>query len=304
MADIKFKRLNITVLSFDPDQILVEWELFDTVLPLQDYTFRIERSEHSSAYAAHDKLYFQPPNVYSEPEDSESSEVFHLQTVSGDQLNFVDHMAELHDTHKKYYYRVVAKNIKTKNIIFSPVGTWDGEPSLVAAEMIRRLHWLLDDRTGEPSFYFQQMKESPRCPRCWDPATQRTTNPDCSYCMGTGVIVGYYRPVLTMIDFYPDNKITQHVSWGETQPNDINILMSNYPVLQNRGIIIKAASRRAYRVENVRPIEEPGSDTIIHQVAQITEISRSDIENKLTIPLDLQTDALTRLNDRKEKREF
>lgn len=306
MAEIKFKRLDITILSFDPSRILVKWVLQPTVLPLQNYTFRIERSHNTSAFAQQDKLYYQPPRHYQVPDDlpEGNDNATHLGTVPGNTLDFVDYLGDLHDVNKRYFYRIVATNSETGNVLFSPVGTWEGEPSLVAAEMIRRLHWLLDDRTGEPCFYFQQMSEGPQCPECWDYATSRTTDPDCPHCMGTGRHIGYFRPILTMIDFYPDNKVTQHAGWGETQPNEMDILISNYPQLNNRAIIIKAVSNRAYRIDSTRLVEEPGSDTIIHQVARVTEVNRSDVENKLEIPEEIRVAAADKLRERKEKREF
>lgn len=280
MAEIKFKRVDVTVFSFDPPKILLKWVLEPTILPLQDYEFRIERSENIS------------------------DGFKHLYTASGTAPDYIDYTAEFHNVQRKYYYKVTATNTKSGAIIVAPIGTWEGEPNLVAMEMIRRLDFLLDDRTGHPTFVFGQMSEGPRCSECWDRATSRSTNPDCPVCKGTGRYGGYYNAVLVMIDFYPDAKVTAHTGWGETQEAQMDILLSSYPTLKNRDILIKADNNKTYIVDNVRPIEEPGSDTIIHQVARVAEMNRSDIETKLNIPEDIRTEAANNLRERKEKREF
>ena len=89
MAEIKLKRIDVTVFSFEPPKILVRWILEPTVLPLQNYTFKIERSE-----ASHDGYTV-------------------IQSVPGIVIDYMDMTAELHNVQKRYYYRVTAVNNKT-----------------------------------------------------------------------------------------------------------------------------------------------------------------------------------------------
>lgn len=280
MAEIKIRRVDVTVLSIDPCKIDVKWVLEPTVLPLRDYKLIIERSENkSSGYC-------------------------HVSTVSGTTARFLDLAVELHNMNREYSYRVSAQNIRTDKIVSVMIGEWNGYPDLKSLEMIRLLNFLLDDRTGTPAFVFSQISDGYRCPICWDQATSRVIDPDCTTCLGTGKIGGYYDPILSMIDFSPDAKNVEHAGWGEIQPNQVDGLLSSYPEIKPRDVIIRANDDIAFIVERWNGVKEPGSTTVLHQMIRLTTMTRSDIESKLIVPENLRLQAVDRLRYRKELREW
>jgi hypothetical protein len=277
--EISFDKISVLVMGLSPNKILIEWTYKPTTIPLSYYEIQIQRS--LNAQNEFKIIYKQGGDVTQE---------------------YYDYEPLLHNEHRRYYYRLIARNIKTDKKIYSEVTTWDEEPDLKMQEIIRLLDYLLEERTGYPSFIFQEKTGGIKCPHCVDQATGRLVYPNCTFCKGTGRLGGFSNPILTWIDYSPNPKIVQFAEWGETQPSERNILIGNFPVIKPRDVIIEAKNRNAWRVVNVTFVAP--EQVIIQQMARIALINRSDIEYSFELPELERKTALLKLIERRKLPEW
>jgi len=282
--EVKWESIWVTVLGLYPHKILVKWELEPTKLDLSQYSFAIYRSNNQET-------------------EFKNINTFIPSTANGE---YLDYEPLLHNEYREYFYKMIATNTVTGNIIESDVITWEFQPDYKMLEMIRLLDDHLEWRIGSPCvlYYERTVSDSGHCPHCWDIVTNRQKTSSCSFCSGTGILGGYDGPQPVWIEFIaPNTKDVAHAAWGESQPGQSDILLSNYPVIKPRDVLIEIDTGSLWRITRVSTIAP--QRTIIQQMARIDRMNKSDIENKmLTVPTDIKDVMVAQMEKRIEWREF
>lgn len=261
---------SITVRPLKIDTLHVSWTFAKTLERFQDFTFILERSES--------------------PESGFTA------------IASFNHITEYTDTvyyrrlWKSLYYRIRIINNSTNTVAYSMVGGLMTPPNLEALEIIRRNDILLRNRrhgTGIPIAVFSKKRMGPTC-ECWDADKQRLRTSNCKSCYGSHIEGGYYDPIITWANFTPNTKLVQIPQWGEMEPNERRVFMSNYPVLSPGDVLFEPSSMSVYTVEKIETSERRG--TMLHQIVSASFIDRNSslynlIEDSKDLIAKLQNEA-------------
>ena len=176
------------------------------------------------------------------------------------------------------YYRIEVENTVTKEV---DKGRWclmSTAPDLEAMEIVRRNNILLSNPRrgiGVPVAVFKLKTIGPHCPDCWDFNKQKIRSSNCDSCYKTGIVGGYYEPVISWANLTPPAKQVQIPQWGEMEANEIRIFMSNDPVVNPKDLIYVQSRNCFYSVEQVETTTR--RDFILHQLVAASGIERSSI---------------------------
>ena len=264
-------------------RVLIKWDIKDTSQNLSSVFFSIYRGESPS----------------------EMMEISTAPIPANTLYEYIDTTAKLKMITKNYYYKVVAKEIidgVVVNNFESQPFTWQGNVDLVAMYIIEEHNFAYEHVYGVPVFIYKRRKEGTRCTNCWDSVLKRVTKSNCTICLGTGFVNGYYAPIASWMDFNPDPMVAQIPDFGVKEPSQTDIQFTNYPLLGFNDIILELEPLRFWRVTNTRNTEK--DRTTILQVARVDEINRSDIEQQLNVNQELRQVMLDSLNNRQKITEF
>ena len=139
--------------------------------------------------------------------------------------------------------------------------------------MVRRKKLGLN-KLGKDFVVLKRKTYGNRCTSCWDPSLYRRNKENCSNCYDTGWDGGYFDPIKIKGSVAPVTEQTRLTPYGEWNPAQSIFATVNYPVLQNKDIIVDSINRR-FRVDQVVPTEKAGA--LIAQRAQVTMIDKTDI---------------------------
>jgi hypothetical protein len=154
-------------------------------------------------------------------------------------------------------------------------------PNLEALEIVRRNDILLKNKRhgiGVPVAIFKEKKIGPSC-ICWDRNKQRVRRSSCDECFGSHIQGGYYKPLIVWANLSPDTKMVQIPQWGEMEPNEKRIFMSNYPVLSPRDLIYNPSNATMYMIDKIETSERRG--TMLHQIVSASFLDRNSVVYKL-----------------------
>lgn len=257
---------SITIRPLKVDTLHISWVFTKTLESFQDFAFTLERSES--------------------PESG-----FIAITTFNHTTEYIDELY-YRRLWKNLYYRVKIENKRTGAISYSIVGSLMTPPNLEALEIIRRNDILLRNRrhgTGVPVAVFTKKRIGPAC-ECWDVDKQRLRTSNCRSCYGSHIHGGFYSPIISWANFTPNTKLIQIPQWGEMEPNEQRLFMSNYPVLSPGDVIFEPSSMSVYTVEKIETSERRG--TMLHQIVSASFIDRNSALYSL---LDETPDLIERL---------
>lgn len=284
LQELRFQPLDVTVLNTGSlSRVLVKWTLEPTAQDLRNLFFFIDRGESPF-----------------------SMRQLNANGVPASALReYVDFTANLYDLQKVYYYRVRAVEFAGANPVqtfTSSVQTWDGTLDLVGIYVVEEHLFLHRYVAGIPSLIFKKRREGPRCPQCWDPVLKRVTSSKCATCYGTGIVGGYYAPIEGWIDYEPDPKMMQIAEWGMVQPNQTNIVFTNYPLLSVDDLVLELKINKFWKVSRIQAAEKNRSSML--QFARVDAVNPSDIEYKIPVPEERRKHLVAELARRDMEREF
>jgi hypothetical protein len=179
------------------------------------------------------------------------------------------------------FYRIEVLHIASGTRTYSHAVTFGTSPNLEALEIIRRNDILLKNKRhgiGVPLIAYIRKRSGIEC-TCWDKDKKRVRTSSCEDCFGSGFESGYYPPVITWANVTPDNKLVQIPQWGEVEPNEVRIFVSNYPLLIPKDVLINPFKMELWVVENVQTTERRGCT--LHQVVSASYIDRNSILYRL-----------------------
>jgi hypothetical protein len=285
MAERKFKDIGVTVYAAGPPSlVVVSWDFEESVIPLSRYTISIKRGESPEEMETIAKNI--PAELFSE---------------------FEDQTAKIMDSHRTYYYQVIARNKKTGKYVRSKKQTWEGDLDLVGIYIIDEHVFKFRYVSGVPVFIFKKHTDgSTKCPDCWDSIAKRVRRSNCTTCHGTGNIGkgvgGYYNPTYTWADPNPDPEVIQIAQWGRVQTTQTDMFFINYPRLSVGDLVIEVTTDKRWKVSAVQDTEKRRTKML--QIVRLDLIDKNEVEYKIEVPKDIRVRALTELNEIKKEPEF
>lgn len=149
----------------------------------------------------------------------------------------------------------------------------------IANEIQRREYLLLSKFAGTKAFFFRKKTYGVRCPRCWSAADEKVMDDHCEVCYGTSFEGGYYDPIPVFIQFDPTPTNKQKAYQGVIEPGNFNAWTISIPEMTYDDVIIRVASWNVFKIVSSQPTELQTKP--VKQVLNITQLSRSDVENRL-----------------------
>lgn len=197
-----------------------------------------------------------------------------------------------------YYKLTVTDDVDSKE--YGPFYVLDGADRIARA-ITRRMNMMLANIGAAPVLIYQQVYNTDRCPNCWDKVTQAVIYSNCSTCGGTGFdgpAMGYYNPVLTLMDIRPP-EATQTVEDTASNTFQTTGRMSNFPVLRPNDVIAQVNRGIIWRVVATTP-QQKDHALMTQDPVSLVGVKPGDIEFTLPTP-DVITPILTRRKVKKEK---
>jgi hypothetical protein len=301
---LSFQKFEAIPLARDPSKVLIQWELKPTKISLADYEFYIDRGDSPSQIPAfqHVTIDGQPWNTPSPTTTSDNDRQIAGPISALDFYQYLDRSTLLRNFHKLYYYRIRIRKISTQEELGTPAFSWQGDLDLVGLYVVDEHNFLLEDTVGTPCLVYPRKRNGVTCSKCFDPIQKKRTNSYCLTCFGTNWEGGFYQPLDSFIDFNPspDNTVIQQ--WGETQTNETNILMSNYPLVVNGDVIRELRENRMWRVAKTQHTEKRRTPML--QFVRVIEINPGDVEYKIPIDEEFMKAKIAQFEEMRKLREF
>lgn len=303
---MKFKGFSVVPLSKTPARAVVRWSFNSPPDSLHKYEVLIERSIHgqnSMPGFQHVDIHGNPVTPAVESTASKNTAPITNWMSADDFPYYLDMSDVLLNLSRPCYYKLLLRDKSTLRVVDETgLFTWDGDLDLIGLYVIDEHNFLLEDVIGVPCVVYQQKRGGVKCTRCYDPIQKNRLISNCNVCYGTSWVGGYHKPIDCYIDFSPNPKTLVIEAWGETQPNESNILLSNFPDIHPRDIIRELRENRLWRVVNVTQTEKRRVPML--QFARVTEIKPGDVEYRITLSEQLVTKKTDELEATKKRREF
>lgn len=298
-----FKLAEAVALSKTPAKVLIRWEMTGPSLDMADLEFYVESGESQQ-----NKPGFQHVDIYQEPMSSatEHTETANLTTISKaidglDNQWYLDMSPELANLSKSIVYRVRCRKKSTQEEIYSEMFDFDGTLDLTGLYVVDETNFLLEDVTGTPCLVYNRRRGGLLCD-CFDKIQKKRTRSGCTTCFDTNWVGGFYDPIDSYVDFTPNPKNATINPWGETQDNESQALMSNFPQVNYGDVIRELRENRMWRVERVNVTEKRRSNLL--QFPVVSEIKPGDVEYKIPVDEQFLLKKVREFEATKKKREF
>jgi hypothetical protein len=137
---------------------------------------------------------------------------------------------------------------------------------LQARAMIRRILLQPTGLEKLPGYLMKRKLHDTACTECVDPLTGGIMNSDCSTCMGTGKVDGYWKATQnTMFNLGPEGNDTQRSERGTVNDVVISGSFVGIPPIHRRDVWVDANSDRRYVVNRVTTTAELNRVPIVTQ---------------------------------------
>lgn len=244
--------------TYDGTSINLQWDFKPDISLITDYKINIYRAES-------------PVNDINQYDLIASG-------INANQYFYNDTtVSQLLDIDRQWFYKLgIYENTNPTNITYQP-DTAEYLKSSIPDRIFRKL---IKNKKLGLKFAGRQFKLIKRrtwgthCPVCWDLSLQRSTDPNCLTCYGTGWINGYYNPVLINGMKNPSPKLTQINMFGEWKPSDSLFYTLGFPPLKPKDIVVDD-NNHLWTIVQVRTVERLGY--VIEQIAQLASISQDEL---------------------------
>lgn len=238
------------------NEILLSWSIADTTEDIGLFRFSVGRS---------------------------NSPAGPFEAISPDLVNvfqFVDLAQQMKSNTRKFYWQLTITDVRG-GVVKSEPASLEGAPDFFLLEIRKRNDLYLRRYVGLPAAVFIRRTFGQRCPKCFDSLKQREKISSCLVCFGSGYVGGYYPQINTRVNFSPSPEMVQLLETGETQANQSQLWLSNYPELSPRDMIVEFPEMKRWRVVTVGKTERLRATS--RQIASVKEITRSDIEYQFPV---------------------
>lgn len=250
----------LQVSTYDGQSLTLTWDFKPDTSLISDYSVNIYRSES--------------------PVDDITQYDMIASGLSANLYSYIDtSVAQLLDLGRPWFYKLGIYETSVSGVISSQPDQAaylkNEVPDRVFREIVRRKNINLQNPrfSGRNFKIIKRRTWGTHCPDCWDMSLQRSTDPSCITCMGTGWINGYYDPITVRGMKNTSPKLNQINMFGEWKPSDSLLYMLGYPPLKPRDIVIDD-NNHLWTVVQVRLVERLGH--IVEQIAQIASISQDE----------------------------
>lgn len=200
------------------------------------------------------------------------------------------------------YYRLVVHDFgDTETREYGPVHLHDG-PDRIARMMIRRVALMLRNIGATPVLIYQVAygPASARTSDNHDPVGGQPVTGEGSLTGFEGSDgLGYYNPILTLMDFRPADELTT-VEDTQQHPRVTTARMANFPILQNNDVVREVNTGRLWKVTAVVPVRKDQRALISQDPVTLRQIKHGDVEWDLPVPSSIQP-VMTRRRVRRER---
>lgn len=302
---VKFKKIDAIPLSRTPAKVVIRWEMaVSSLSELKDYEFLVLRQ----ASGQDGQPNFQDVDIDGNPKTPVPAALnpSNLKPISQwigglDFPWFVDHSDTLKNLTLNTFYRVKCRHKETQEEVLSDVVTWEGPLDLVGLYVVDEHNFLLKDVVGVPSLVYQRKRGGLMC-SCVDPIQKKRLTSSCKKCYSTNWVGGFFNPIDTYIDFAPTVKNSQIQAWGESNNNETDCIIANFPNVTPGDVIREIPENRLWRVVRVTPTEKRRCQML--QFARLSEINAGDVEYSLPLDEKFQIVKIDEFGQIRKKTEF
>lgn len=237
------------------DLVRISWKISDTDHDLARYRFTVLKA-----------------NAPNGPYEDLSGQLVN-------QFEYFDRTPQMRSHFRKFYYRIRMRDVQENTEVLSDAFTIDSDPDFFLLEIRRRNDLYLRRFVGIPAAILIAKTWGQRCSVCFDQIKQRIRSSQCRTCFNTGFVGGYFKQVDAFVNFSPNAELVALLETGETQPSQTNMWLSHFPLVSPRDMIVEfpiKSEQRRWRVVTVGKTERLRATS--RQIAQVTEINRTDIE--------------------------
>jgi len=264
----------LDVTTFDVENPTLTWTFEATTEALSGYSIDVYRSEapdNADALDSYDLVEAGiSPSTYSYTDIS----------VSG-----------LYHHNRTWYYKLLISGIGTSSydiVPTIPAYVSDDSTNRPWIEILRRKQLVMnrtDNRySGIDLYLLKRRTWGTRCTDCWDEITQRITEANCSVCLGTGWVDGYFDPISVRGMLNPAPKFNEINMFGEWMPSDTLLTMLNFPPLKSKDMVVDSTNGERWIVVG-QPRQTKKKNVVIEQRAQLALLQADDPLYDITITL-------------------
>ena len=149
----------------------------------------------------------------------------------------------------------------------------------IANEVQRREYLLLTKFTGVKSFLFKKRNFGDRCPRCWDARIEKVMDDHCEVCFGTSWNEGFFEPTPLFIQYEANPTSKLKTYQGVMESNSPAAWTISVPNIEPDDVVIRLGDYSAFKIISVNTTVMQTKQ--IRQLLSLTQLSRTDVENKL-----------------------
>lgn len=209
-----------------------------------------------------------------------------IDDVPMDQGLYID---EYHDDRSKnihvfYRLRVYNTSDPTTYREYGPVHLQDG-PDRIGRMIIRRMNQMLRLIGATPVLIYQEAYGSPdeRDEENWDDITGQVIDSVSTNSGFTGTVMGYYNPILTLMDIRPADKLATIEDTAQ-QPRHATARMGNFPVLRTNDVIREVNTGTLWKVTSITPVRKDQRALLTQDPVSLRQIKHGDFEWDLPVP--------------------
>ena len=254
------KLRNPRVTGFERDSNDVYWEIEPTTLDVQEYEFYVERSEAEAGPF----IEIAGPLI----------DRYYLRDVDFPPITL----------NRTLFYRIKVRHPLSGRVEYSKVFDRQGEPDLIADEIVRLETLLFQEFAGTVCWLFPRRTFGQRCPQCYDPDIG-VTDSNCVTCFRTGFSGGYHYPIqfFAQIDEAPVTEVA--MSHDHHQQRAYTLRCPASPEFKPLDLIIDSKNRRM-RVVSVHGTSRLG--VRVRQEIQAVLLQPGSIEDAVPLRIDAQ----------------
>lgn len=245
------------------DAIVLSWELDNTASEtFTDYRLLVYRSEN------------------------QNSDFRFIANSAMNDVMFVDCAVSTRSKNRRYYYKLLVKNISTVETSWSEVMGIGSDPDVIALEIIRRERLLLKQYLKNKCFIYIPRLSGPKCSSCYDEMMGRRTSTECKACYGTGFECGFYTPISSYVKIDPDAQIFQAANFGPMEASETNAWITSWPRIPINSYIFEIETGMRWRVSQIGKTEK--SRYVIRQLLRLRGEDRGSIIYDIHTPTWVQ----------------
>jgi hypothetical protein len=198
-----------------------------------------------------------------------------------DEYRFIDTGVNLLNLNLQYYYKVKVTDITTGEVSVSNIYRYDTvspDQYAIAIESIESKY--LDIIGNQKVYILKRILSGPKC-SCYNPNRQDSSQPFCEHCFGTGILGGYYKPILAKIGNYNSNTFSHEYNVMEDADAQATeqVWIQSIPKIENDDLVVDGNSRYIITSHT----DTAKNKYLLRQICNISRLPKTNIAYKIPI---------------------